>query len=344
MLLTRKLFNRVWLGLALASTLTACTTAAAPEPRVSVVPMLHSDYAVMDDGYRLPLARWAPEDEPKAVAIALHGFNDYHRAFAGVGPELARQGILTLAYDQRGFGETEQRGYWAGTQRMVHDVRTMVALARAQYPDLPLYLVGESMGGAVTMTALASSEAPEVDGAVLIAPAVWGRTTMPWYQRAGLWLARHVAPDWRPTGRGLGRIASDNRDMLRALGRDPLVIKKTRIETVAGLADLMDKALVSAPRIHVPTLMLYGANDQIVPKLPTCRMLSSVPEHSAWKIGLYPQGYHMLTRDLQGERVVSDIASWILHPQAALPSGHQAVRADWQQVVCGQPAATMVSR
>lgn len=289
----------------------------------------------MDDGYELPLKQWQPDTAPTAVVLALHGFNDYHNAFADVGPYLATRGIATYAYDQRGFGATAQRGLWAGTNRMVADARIMVDLLRQEHPELPVYLLGESMGGAVSIATVSAAESL-VDGTILVAPAVWARTTMPWYQRWGLAVARIVAPNWRPTGKGLQRQASDNIDMLRALGRDPLVIKQTRIDTVAGLADLMDVALASTPRLNSRTLILYGEQDQIVPKLPTCQMLKALPDTLDWRLGLYPDGYHMLTRDLDGERVVSDIATWILTPQLTLPSGNQAELSDWSNRLCQQ--------
>lgn len=300
-------------------------------------PALLEHHAVMDDGYELPLQRWLPAAEPVAVVLALHGFNDYRNAFAGVGPYLASRGIVTYAYDQRGFGATARRGLWAGTDRMVADARTMVELLREQHPALPIYLLGESMGGAVSIATAGEAAASElVDGVVLVAPAVWARQTMPWYQRWGLAVARTVAPNWRPTGHSLKRQASDNIEMLRALGRDPLVIKETRIDTVAGLADLMDVALAATPRLTTRTLVLYGERDEIVPKLPTCRMLQTLPNDVSWKLGLYPNGYHMLTRDLNGEQVVADIATWILAPQQPLPSGFQADSHDWNSRLCQQ--------
>ncbi|NLO80262.1 MAG: alpha/beta hydrolase [Xanthomonadaceae bacterium] len=300
-------------------------------------PALLEHHAVMDDGYELPLQRWLPAAEPVAVVLALHGFNDYRNAFAGVGPYLASRGIVTYAYDQRGFGATVDRGYWPGTARMVADARNMIELLRAEHPDLPVYLLGESMGGAVSIATVAQEAVRElVDGVVLVAPAVWARQTMPWYQRWALAVARTVAPGWRPTGHSLKRQASDNIEMLRALGRDPLVIKKTRIDAVAGLADLMDTALASASRLRTRTLVLYGERDEIVPKLPTCRMLQTLPEGGDWKLALYPDGYHMLTRDLNGQRVIADIATWILDPQQPLPSGFQADHEDWLHRLCQQ--------
>jgi acylglycerol lipase len=282
-----------------------------PEDRV---PILHETDAVMSDGYVLPLSVWRPAGEARAVVLALHGMNDYRHAFADVGVHLAAAGIVTYAYDQRGFGETRWRGVWAGTERLIRDMETMAALIHARYPDRPLYLMGESMGGAVLLASLHNDpELPNVSGMVLIAPAVWGRETMNPFQRVLLWLGVHTMPSLELTGDGLDITPSDNVAMLRALGSDPLVIKKTRIDVLDGVVDLMDEALASAPSLHGPALVLYGAKDEIIPKRPACRMFAMLPESAARhpRIVIYPEGYHMLTRDLQGEVVLQDITAWI---------------------------------
>src|SRR3546814_5012683 len=90
------------------------------------------------------------------------------------------------------------------------------------------------MGGAVVVAALAGPQPPEAAGAILVAPAVWGRSTMPFHQRAALWLSARLFPSARFSGRGLGIQASDNIEMLRALGRDPLFIKETRVDAIHG--------------------------------------------------------------------------------------------------------------
>src|SRR3546814_11549638 len=121
------------------------------------------------------------------------------------------------------------------------------------------------MGGAVVLAALAGAKPPAVEGAVLVAPAVWARSTMPLHQRAGLWLGTHLFPWAKFSGRGLGIQASDNIEMLRALGRDPLFIRETRLDRVYGVVNLMDAAHAAAPELPVPTLMLSGAQTEVVP-------------------------------------------------------------------------------
>ena len=123
----------------------------------------------------------------------------------------------------------------------------------------------------------------DVDGVILTAPAVWGRATMDLLPRLALWAAVRLVPGLTVTGRGLEIKPSDNIPMLRALSRDPLVIKETRVDTIYGLVDLMDAALDSAPVLDVPLLVMYGAKDEIVPKTPIRLFVGGLPPESSTK-------------------------------------------------------------
>ncbi len=276
-----------------------------------------------EDGASLPLRHWLPKAEPHAVMIALHGFNDYSRFFDSPGEYFSKQGIACFAYDQRGFGAAPQRGLWAGGEAYTKDLQDLVRLVKQRYPKRPVYLLGESMGGAVVITAMGQTEMPEVAGVILAAPALWARSTMPWYQTSLLWTLAHTLPWLTLTGQGVHVVASDNIDMLRAMGRDPWVIKATRVETVYGLADLMDAAFDSAATLHGNTLMLYGEKDQIIPKEPTYAFLQQflAADSTGKTVAIYPHGYHMLLRDLQAPTAWKDIVAWINTSLGKLPSG-----------------------
>jgi len=285
-----------------------------PGPPVAA-PLLNGNHFLARDGARLPLKSWLPTTgQPTAVVIALHGFNDYSNFFNAPGTWLASRGIASYAYDQRGFGGAPGRGYWPGIDALIDDLSTLGALVHARHPGVPVYFLGESMGAAVVMVASArQSAALDIKGVILSAPAVWGRATMPWYQTSALWLSAHTVPGMTLTGRGLKIVASDNIEMLRALGRDPLVIKETRIDTIYGLTGLMDAALEAAPHLALPALILYGKRDEVIPREPTERMLATLPTKEKYrhKVVFYENGYHMLLRDLQAKTVWSDIAGWI---------------------------------
>jgi len=283
-------------------------------------PKIDTDHFITADGVLLPLRIWLPQDIPaKAVVIALHGFNDYSNAFNIAGEYLNRHGIACYAYDQRGFGRAPGRGMWAGSTAYTEDLSSFAREIRKHHSGLPLYIVGESMGGAVTIVATTGSNPPDVDGVILVAPAVWGRRTMPWYQRWLLAVSSYTFPWIQLTGKGLHISPSDNREMLRALGRDPLVINGTRIDSLYGLTNLMDEALSRADRLKLPTLVQYGRHDQVIPKKPMLQMLEKVP--TTTRTAFYEQGYHMLLRDLQAEKPLADIVAWIADRTSRLPYG-----------------------
>jgi acylglycerol lipase len=315
-------------ALLVAAAVASCAPRLAPMGPVTGEPHLLSDRLVMADGAALPLKAWLPEGAPKAVVIGLHGFNDYSNAFAIPAEAWQQDGIATYAYDQRGFGAAPERGMWPGTETLVADLDAATRLIVQRHPDTPVFVAGESMGGAVIMAAVADGRLQNVQGVVLSAPAVRGRETINVFGRVGLWLGAHTVP-WLagPPPRNLGFMPSDNIEMLRALGRDPLIIKETRIDAFYGLINLMDDALTASAQFDRETLILLGKHDNLIPSGPTGLMLSRMPAANGRdrRVALYRDGYHMLFRDLQAPVVHRDVAHWIMSrradPMAALPSG-----------------------
>lgn len=302
-------------------------------------PQINDDHLLMADGYRLPLRQWLPRGEIGAVVLGIHGFNDYGNAFGALESAVVEQGNIALyAYDQRGFGGTDAPGIWAGKVTLVDDARTIAKLLRIRYPGRPIYLIGESMGAAVVLLTLAQDAEPMVDGAVLIAPAVWGSDAMPWYQRLSLWLAVR----WMPgryfsseTVSRLGKRPTDDPEVMRSLSDDPLVLKGARVDTLHGVTELMGEAS-KVVSVSVPIQVLYGLNDQIIPTRPVCNWLERIDTSSSSKMRfvIYPGGFHMLTRYSGSARVLADIAAWLDSPNAGFPSGEEASLHEAKNLVC----------
>lgn len=299
---------------------------AACAPRVQEIgparftPALTGTHYLTADGLKLKLRQHTARN-PNAVIVALHGFNDYRAAFDDAGRWWSDNNITVYAYDQRGFGSAPMRGIWPGDEQLIADAKKMVELARARHPGLPVYLLGVSMGGAVALAAAAADPPASADGVILVAPAVWGWSSLNPVYRGALWLAAHTVPGNKMSGQGLGIVPSDNLPMLRALGSDPLVIKQTRTDAVYGLVELMERAYRSAERVKLSSLLLYGARDELIPKAPVEKVAAQLPPPR--RTAIYSDGYHMLLRDLQAEIVWRDIASWAQDPTAPLPSGYE---------------------
>jgi alpha-beta hydrolase superfamily lysophospholipase len=294
-----------------------CASLTAPNGGENLSPSLANGYFITHDGLKLPMREWAAKGKPRAVILALHGMSDYSNAFDGPAKEWSSSGITTLAFDQRGFGAGPNPGLWAGSEIMRSDLTDLVTAARGRYPGLPLFALGESMGGAVLLSALAGSNPPSLSGVILVAPAVWSRSDMPLLYRVALFFAAHVMPGLILSNNAASHVVtivpSDNVEMLRALGRDPLFQKQTRTDALFGLVNLMDEARAAPHRITVsppPILLLTGLKDTIIPQASTDGVIADLGQRA--DVRRYDQGYHMLLRDLEGPRVNQDIANWIL--------------------------------
>ncbi|OJY65920.1 MAG: hypothetical protein BGP12_18810 [Rhodospirillales bacterium 70-18] len=318
------LLGGVALGLA------GCVSAMAPVGPRAGPTALADGFFTVSDGARLPYRAWLPDGPVRTVVLALHGFNDSRDAWALPAPVFAAAGLAVYAPDQRGFGIAPGRGLWPGSAALVDDAAEMARLLRRRHPGAKLVLMGESMGGAVLMRLATTARAPAGAAYVLVAPAVWGRAWMNLFLRVGLWAAATFVPGLtaaRPPP-PLRILASDNREALIALGRNPLTIKDTRFDTIRGLVDLMDLAQAAAPRFTAPGLFMYGGHDQLIPPDATRAMWRHLPPGPARR-AFYPAGYHMLLRDLERAVPIGDIIAWIANPAAPLPSGAEAAAAAW---------------
>ena len=300
--------------------LVGCIARLQPAGPAFMEPAITPDTIVQPDGTELPYRAWLPDGTPRAAIVALHGFNDYANAFAKPGTYWASKGIATYAYDQRGFGGGPHRRIWAGHETMAADLASTVRLVRARHVNTPVFVLGESMGGAIAMIGDANNQV-QADGLILVAPALRGRKYLGFFPSAALDLAYTMLPGWQVTGSGLRIQASDNIPMLRRLGTDPRVIRGTRVDTLKGLVDAMDAAIFAAPRLRTRSLILYGARDELVPKRPTFEAIRALPADGDHRPAVYRNGWHLLLRDLKARIVWDDIAAWIADPAAPLPSG-----------------------
>ena len=207
----------------------------------------------------------------------------------------------------------------------------MLFRSRARYPDVPLYLMGESMGAAVLMVLATEPRAPHVAGYVLVAPAVWGRAEMNVFLRGMLWIAARTVPGMTLENRGYVKItASDNHAALVRLSEDPLTIRETRVDATQGLVNLMDSALASAPIFRARALFLYGGKDDLIPKQATLATWRALPKDRA-RLAYYPNGYHLALRDLERQTVINDVVAWINDAEAPLPSGADRAAENWMK-------------
>ncbi len=321
-------------ALACLMTLAGCAARLPPYGTPGAPLAVHpvpDDTFTLPDGTRLPARVWLPPDgqAPAAVILALHGFNDSRDQWALPAPVLAAAGDAVYAPDQRGFGDTAARQTWPGVDNLVRDADAMARDLHRRYPTTPLFVMGESMGGAIALDLAASPNPPPITGTIMLSPAVWGRPEQGLVLASALWAANGLIPGYRITS---GDVpvqvhASDNRAALIALARDPLTIRSTQVSVLKGLVDLMDSAQLAAPQVHGRSLIAYGGHDDLVPASAMGVAWAHLPADT--RRAVYPNGYHLLMRDLDRQAVIGDVIAWIRQPDASLPSGADIAAAAW---------------
>lgn len=257
--------------------------------------------------YRLPYRLWLPE-KPKAAVVLLHGAFDYAGAFDALCPQFAERGFATLAYDQRGFGETKTRGRWTGAKTMARDIASAVALLKARAPNVPVFILGESMGGALAVRAAAQGMVPSVSGLILVGPGALART-----------LRRTVYAVIARVLRALGsraeffaqRIRGDDLSSeatIRLLA-DPLVLRRVSPSIISGLVGAGATAVDLAPQVRVPTLTLIGSREDISTHACVRELHARLGGEAEWQE--FAGGPHLLLHWQENGPVLDRIFTWL---------------------------------
>jgi acylglycerol lipase len=258
------------------------------------------------DGAEVPYRLWLPK-KPRAALLLLHGYCDYSGAFDSVGAKLARAGYAALAYDQRGFGATSSRGAWAGEPRLAQDVHDAAGFFRRRInDDLPLFVIGESMGGAVAIHAAARGL--NAQGLVLVAPGAlassFRRSLYGWI----LYGARKLTGKAELVVERIDSSELSAADAIRLLG-DPMVMRSVTTDMLDGVINLAYSAVEAAHLVVVPTLTMVGRNDDLLHRDSVLRLHGNLAGPKAWAD--IEGGPHLLLHWTRGNEVLRTARRWI---------------------------------
>lgn len=279
----------------------------ASRPRTQA-PRLDPDHLMTGDGVRLPWSRWQSDQPPAMVVLGLHGYGDYRKAFDLAARWLAARGVTVHAYDQRGFGESQTRGHWAGADTLIDDFADAVAVLREAHPELPLVVLSESMGGSVALAGLASGRARGADGLILAAPGVRGGVPLRQLHDLALRLGALALPWLAVELRRGGRPWLDPEESAR-LADDPLILRHLSVGTYDGLIELANRASEDPEAELPPTLLLYGELDGTIPRIAIDDLAVRLGDRCALRT--YPQRHHLLLHEADVDALLADCLDWL---------------------------------
>ena len=99
------------------------------------------------DGTKLYLNKEVPEGA-QAAAVIVHGLCEHQGRYDYFAERFHKAGIATYRFDHRGHGRSEgERTYYTDFNELLDDTNVVVDMALQENPDIPVFLIGHSMGG-----------------------------------------------------------------------------------------------------------------------------------------------------------------------------------------------------
>jgi acylglycerol lipase len=267
-----------------------------------------------------PLKRWETDGDlvayrvsaaaPHAAVLLIHGFATHAGRHATKLHVLAERGIESFAYDLRGHGRSPgPRALVERFDAFVDDSLAMRERVAAAVPGLPLFLLAESMGGLLAVRS-AQRQPEGLAGLVLTAPALAIGDDIPAPLRSFAKLLGEVAPAL-PAGPLDAKALSRTPGIAESFLSDPLTYHgAVPLRTAAEMVSHGRAALSAAPAWRIPTLILHGDADRIVPLRGSQRFATDAVPGSV-ELRVVPGGFHEILHDPGGDALFEDIADWI---------------------------------
>lgn len=253
---------------------------------------------------------WLPSGEPPAAILVVHGMAEHSGRYQRLVDYFLPRGYAVYAYDHPGHGQSDGiRCHVDSFQDLRVNLERMVQWVKSEQPGKPLILFGHSMGGLVVADYLVAHD-DQINAAILSAPALKSVGKPGPWQILKILMLRHLRPQ-----------ARFRRLDLKGLSRNPQVIADYRADPLVftgamsiGLALALGRTMVEvaekAKSITLPLLIVQGGQDSMVDPRGAelfYNAISSPEKH----LQLYPEAYHEILNEPEGEDFLKLMASWL---------------------------------
>ena len=240
---------------------------------------------------------WRPDGDSRATIVLVHGIAEHSGRYERTGDLLAEAGFTVVSADLMGCGGS------AGRRADIEDWAVYLDQVQGLVEGAPrrLVLLGHSMGGLIALE-YALAERPSPDLLVLSAPALDGGAA---WQHLLAPVTAALLPTLRIPNALRGEQLSRDPAVGEAYFSDPLVSTSTTTRMGAELFRAMRRVRAAVGGLDVPTLVLHGGLDTIVPPTATLALEPFAERR------LYPKLRHELFNEPEGPDILREVVTWI---------------------------------
>lgn len=288
-------------------------------------------------GGQLHCAVWAPDQPPKAIVQLIHGIAEHIARYDDFAQFLTQHGFVVAADDHMGHGGSVKdglTGYFSGGWRTaVEDEKRLHDHMQAQYPALPYYILGHSMGSFLLRTYLYTY--PDALDKAIISGTGWEDPMKLKLGRLVCKLAQSRADEtktsalvtkllfgsynkpFEPVTSANAWICSDEA-VVAAYDADPLCGFAPTIglarDMLGGIQMNEQPENLAKMPMTLPVLFVSGAQDPVGGMSKGVLRCIDAFKRAGMRdvtIKLYPQGRHEMLNERNKEEVYQDILAWL---------------------------------
>lgn len=245
---------------------------------------------------------------PKAVILLVHGLGEYSGRYSPWAARFNVNGIIIRAFDLPGHGRSGgSRGVIPSLEKVYETIDLMLAGLAGEYPGVPLFLYGHSLGGGIVLNYLVR-HSPAVQGAIATSPWVYLTETPPKAKVILAKLMKRLMPGLtQPSGLKTEYLSREP-GVAGRYNDDPLVHGLISVGLYSAVTDAGAETVSRASEISVPLLLAHGRDDMLTSPAGSVRVAEAAPKAT---LKLWDGGYHELHNDILRDDHFDFIIEWL---------------------------------
>lgn len=261
------------------------------------------------DGLQLFGQSWQPESQPQAVICLVHGLGEHSGRYTHVAAQITQAGYTLISFDLRGHGKSEgPRGHTPSYEALMQDISSLLEVANKQFPQLPSFLYGHSLGGNLVLNYVLRYK-PQLKGVIVTDPWLC-LAFKPSASKIILGkIANKIYPSFSQSSGLDTKALSHDSEVVHAYENDPLVHDHISARMFIGIYQSGQWALEHALEFPLPLLLMHGGADKIISIEASKEFANKIPEKCTFKIwdGLY----HEIHNEPEKEEVFKFLIDWL---------------------------------
>lgn len=254
------------------------------------------------DGVKLFMAKSLPEDMA-ATVVVVHGLAEHSGRYKYLEEKLNDANIGVYRFDHRGHGQSQgEETHYKDFNELTDDVNHIVELAKGENPNLPIFIIGHSMGG-FGVAAFGTKYPNKVDGIVIS-----GGLTRDHYGTISS-VPEDLADDFRLPNELTDGVCSVEEVRLDYVN-DPLNKKSFTVGLARSLASGVDWLSKRAEVFNYPVLLLHGQLDSLVSYKDSLDFFSEISSKDK-QVKIYGNLFHEIFNEYARDEVIGDVIVWM---------------------------------